>query len=300
MKKLNILTFHTHESYQYELAKTGHNFYHMKCEERPNGWNSNIRPKPENIYEINEENINLKNFDILLTQSQGQNLKYRGINTIKKINLEHTYPMNDNLKINVDADIKIYITESSKKMWKDDSGMVIRHGIDVNEWKKCDYSLNSILTTVHAFQQRDWACGYDLYIRSVLNLNNKIFGSENEAIGAEQTISYEHLKDIKSKYPIYLNTSLRSPIPFAILEAMAAGMIVVSTATCEIPFYIKNNDNGFLCKDARYFNLLLKDMLNKKEKYIKFGIKARDDIKNLASIDLFLSKWNKTFMSILK
>lgn len=296
---LNILTFHTHESYQYELAKTGHNFFHMKCEERPNGWNEKVRPKPKNIFEINESDLNLKDFDILLTQSQGQNLKYRGINSIKKINIEHTYPINDNLKINVEADAKIYITESSKKMWRDPSGFVIRHGIDPGEWQKCDYSLNSILTTVHAFQQRDWACGYNLYMQSVTDISNKIFGSENQAIGAEQTTSYDHLRDIKSKYSVYLNTSLRSPVPFALLEAMAAGMVIVSTPTCEIPFYIKHGINGFLCRDAKSFNLLLKDILNKKEKYIKFGIQARNDIKNLASIDLFIDKWNFIFKKIL-
>jgi hypothetical protein len=297
---LNILTFHTHESYQYELAKTGHNFFHMKCEERPNGWNENVRPKPKNIFEIDSSNINLKDFDILLTQSQGQNLKFRGNNSIKKINLEHTYPMTDDLKIDVDANIKVYITESSKKMWRDPSGFVIRHGIDSNEWKPCDYSLNSVLTTVHAFQQRDWACGYNLYMQSVMGIDNKIFGSENEAIGAEQTLSYDHLKDIRSRYSVYLNTSLRSPVPFALLEAMAAGMIIVSTPTCEVPFYIKNENNGFLCRDAKSFNLLLKNILNNKEKYIKFGNKTRSDIKNLASIDLFLNKWNFIFKKILR
>lgn len=298
--QLNILTFHTHESYQYELAKTGHNFFHMKSEERPNGWNDNVRPKPRNIFEVNSSDINLKDFDVLLTQSQGQNLKFRGNNSIKKINLEHTYPMNDNLKIDVDANIKVYITESSKKMWRDPSGLVIRHGIDPNEWKTCDYSLNSVLTTVHAFQQRDWACGYNLYMQSVLGIDNKIFGSENEIIGAEQTLSYDHLRDIKSRYAIYLNTSLRSPVPFALLEAMAAGMIVVSTPTCEIPFYIKNGSNGFLCKDAKSFNLLLKDILKDKKKYIRLGKQAKSSIRNTASIDLFLNKWNKTFKDILK
>ena len=296
---LNILTFHTHESYQYELAKTGHNFFHMKCEERPDGWNERVRPKPKNIFEIDEANINLKDFDILLTQSQGQNLKFYGNNSIKKINLEHTYPMTDNLKINVDANIKVYITESSKKMWRDPSGFVIRHGMDVNEWPKCNYSLNSVLTTVHAFQQRDWACGYTLYKESVNNIDNKIFGSENEAIGAEQTISYDHLRDIKSRYPIYLNTSLRSPVPFALLEAMAAGMIVVSTSTCEIPFYIKNKSNGILCNDSKSFNIILKDLLNKKDKYIKLGNEARLSVQKSASIDLFLNKWNFIFKKVL-
>lgn len=296
---LNILTFHTHESYQYELAKTGHNFFHMKCEERPDGWNEKVRPKPKNIFEIDSSNINLKNFDILLTQSQGQNLKFRGNNSIKKINLEHTYPMTDDLKINVDANIKVYITESSKKMWRDPSGFVIRHGIDVSEWPKCNYSLNSVLTTVHAFEQRDWACGYTLYKESVNNIDNKIFGSANKQINSDETISYDHLKEIKSKYLIYLNTSLRSPVPFALLEAMAAGMIVVSTPTCEIPFYIQNKRNGILFNDSKSFNIILKDILNKKDKYIKLGNEARLSVQKSASIELFLNKWNFIFKKVL-
>lgn len=294
----NILTFYTHESYQYELAKTGHNFYNMICEERPKGWNNKVRPRPKNIFEINEKDVNLKDFDILLTQSQGQNLKFRGNNKIKKINIEHTYPMFDNLKINVDADVKVYITESSKKMWRDPSGVVIRHGIDANEWPECNYSIDSILTTVHAFKKRDWACGYDLYNKSTLGISNKIYGSENEDIGSEETSSYDNLKFLKSNYSIYLNTSLRSPIPFALLEAMASGMIVVSTLNCEIPFYIKNNENGFLSNNYKEINLILKNILKDKNKYISIGKKARNNIKKSASLDLFLDKWNLLFKNI--
>jgi glycosyltransferase involved in cell wall biosynthesis len=297
---LNILTFHTHESYQYELSKTGHNFFNMKSQERPTGWNHKVRPKPKNIFEIEEDGINIKDFDILLTQSQGQNLKFRGNNSIKKINIEHTYPMFDNLKIDVDADIKVYISESSKKMWRDNAGTVIRHGIDYKEWPSCNYSNNSILTTVHAFKDRDWACGYDLYNESTSGLPNKIYGSNNENIGEIETESYDDLKKLKSTHSIYFNTSLRSPVPFALLEAMASGMIVVSTQTCEIPFYIKDRENGFFAKKSNHFNIILSDILKNKNKYIHIGKNARNSIKSTASIDLFLNKWNKTFKDVLK
>jgi len=292
---MNILTFHTHESYQYELAKTRHNFYNLLSEERPNGWNSAVRPKPKNIFEISHENLNLKDFDILLTQSQGQNLKFRGNNTIKKINLEHTFPMTNDLIINVEADAKVYITESSKKMWRDPSGVVIRHGIDYREWPECRYSIDSVLTTVHAFKRRDWACGYELFKNSTSGINSKVFGSENEDIGAEQEKSYEHLKEIKSKYSIYFNTSLRSPVPFALLEAMASGMIIVSTSTCEIPYYIKNGHNGILHNHYEFFNKILDNILKNKNKHIHLGKKARSDIKRTASSDVFLSKWDMLF-----
>ena len=296
---LNILTFQTHEAYQYELAKTGHNFFHLKSDERPNGWNNTVRPMPKNISFINESEVNLKDFDILLTQSQDQNLKFRGNNTIKKINLEHTYPMTDNLKIDVDANIKVYISESSKRGWKDNSGYVINHGIDINEWPECNHNINNIVSTVNHFRQRDWACGYTLFQESTRGLPNTIYGSMNEEIGGFPTGSFEEMKRIKSENSIYLNTTLRSPIPFSVLEAMACGMIVVSTPTCEIPRYIKNGQNGILCKDSRSFNIILNDILKNKSKYIKLGKKARIDVKNLASIDLFINKWNFIFKKVL-
>lgn len=295
----NILTFQTHESYQYELAKTGHNFYHMTSEERPDGWNESVRPKPKNVNFINKSEVNLKDFDILLTQSQEQNLKFRGNNSIKKINLEHTYPMSDDLRIDVDANIKVYISESSKRGWKDNSGFVINHGIDVSEWPECNYKNNQIISTVNHFKQRDWACGYSLFEESTRGLPKTIYGSMNEEIGGHPTSSFEDMKKIKSENLIYLNTTLRSPIPFSLLEAMACGMIIVSTQTCEIPRYLKHNKNGILCKDSKSFNIILNDILKNKNKYIKLGRQARLDIKNIASIDLFTNKWNFIFKKVV-
>lgn len=296
---LNILTFQTHESYQYELAKTGHNFFHLSSDERPDGWNESVRPKPKNVNFINESEVNLKDFDILLTQSQGQNLKFRGNNTIKKINLEHTYPMTDDLKIDVDANIKVYISESSKKGWKDSSGYVINHGIDISEWPECNYKNNQVISTVNHFKQRDWACGYTMFEAATVGIPNTIYGSMNDEIGGYPTSSFEDMKKIKSENLIYLNTTLRSPIPFSLLEAMASGMIVVSTPTCEIPRYIRNGHNGILCKDSKSFNVILNDILKNKNKYIKLGKQARFDIKNLASINLFINKWNFIFKKVL-
>lgn len=298
--KRNILTFYTHEAYQYELAKTGHNFFNLISEERGSGWNESVRPKPANIFDIKNDNLNLKDFDILLTQSQGQNLRFRGVNNIKKINIEHTYPSDDSLKIDVEADINIYISESSKIGWKDKSGVVIRHGIDVNEWPQCDYSMEQVVSTVNHFKQRDWACGYTLFEESTYDIKKKIYGTMNEEIGGFPTISFDEMKEIKSKNLVYLNTTLKSPIPFSLLEAMACGMIVVSTPTCEIPRYIKHNHNGILCKDKKSFNLILKDILKNKHKYISLGRQARIDIKKTAPIDLFVNNWNKTFKDILK
>jgi glycosyltransferase involved in cell wall biosynthesis len=76
-------------------------------------------------------------------------------------------------------------------------------------------------------------------------------------------------------------------------------MIVVSTPTCEIPRYIKHNHNGILCKDKKSFNLILKDILKNKNKYIGLGRQSRIDIKKTAPIDLFINNWNNVFKKVI-
>ena len=88
-------------------------------------------------------------------------------------------------------------------------------------------------------------------------------------------------------------------MPFALLEAMACGMIVVSTATCEIPYYIKNGHNGVLHNHYEFFNKILENILRNKNKHIHLGKKARNDIKRTASIDLFVNKWNLLFKKVI-
>lgn len=55
---------------------------------------------------------------------------------------------------------------------------------------------------------------------------------------------------VRSKeYDVFINTSRTDNLPVSILEVMALGMPVVSTAVGGIPFLIKHEKNGLLCPD---------------------------------------------------
>ena len=69
-EKYNILTFDTHERYQSQLCKTGHNFYSFRydnCKE----WDTSYAPVPENHYILPANSvITGLEFDFILSQSK--------------------------------------------------------------------------------------------------------------------------------------------------------------------------------------------------------------------------------------
>ena len=64
-KKLNILTFATHERYEQNLCKTGHNFYSLALGKT---WDTDYGQVPENYHIINSIPDYI-DFDLILVKS---------------------------------------------------------------------------------------------------------------------------------------------------------------------------------------------------------------------------------------
>ena len=95
--KYNIITFDTHERYQTQLAKTGHNFYIFRydgCKE----WDESYAPMPENHFVMSPNSVQTGiDYDFVISQSKfGQFMITHNMNRIFKlpvISLEHTLPI---------------------------------------------------------------------------------------------------------------------------------------------------------------------------------------------------------------
>lgn len=91
---------------------------------------------------------------------------------------------------------------------------------------------------------------------------------------------------------IFLNTSLISPIPTALLEAMSTGCACVSTSNCMIPEIIEHGVNGFISNDERELRGYLERLLKDEELAKKLGQAARQTILDKFSLSSFVNNWD--------
>ena len=231
-RKYNILTFDTHERYQTQLCKTGHNFYSFRyegCKE----WDETYGKIPSNYYILPKNSVMSGiDFDIVLSQSKfGQFQTASQINSalgLPLVSLEHTLPIPGwpleqlNGFRSMLGDTNVFISEYSTKLWDMTcDNTVIHHSVDTELFSPNE-SVNvepHILSVVNDFKNRDYCCNYTGWKRITENLNTKLIGTCSEGL-SEPAESIEDLVDAYNNATVFLNTSTVSPVPTSLLEAV--------------------------------------------------------------------------------
>jgi glycosyltransferase involved in cell wall biosynthesis len=304
--KLNILTFPTHERYETGLAKTGHNFYAWRGQGIKE-WNESYAQRPHNYILLNKEagweQIPL-DLDLDLVLSQNKFGQFQVAYKISRelhlplVSLEHTLPMPDwsnkleQLK-NMRGDVNVFISEYSREQWgwKPNEAEVIHHGINTDVFSPAPTPKEiHVLSIVNDFANRDWCCGFRLWQDVTGGLPTKLLG-DNPGI-SKPAASIEELVSEYRKTRVFLNTSLISPVPTVLLEAMACGCPIVSTDTCMIPEIIKNGHNGFICSTAQEMRQRVEELLEDEELGLQLGKAARETICDKFPESKFVSNWN--------
>jgi len=306
-EKYNILTFPTHERYETQLCKTGHDFYALNIDNAKQ-WNTQQTPVPINYHILPKNQLcNYINYDFILVQSKfGQFQLAQNINqqlNIPIICLEHTVPTpqttpRDQLEQmkNMNGDFNVFISDFSKKAWGI-YGEVIHHGIDSKKFAPKDNIKNQkVLTIANDFINRDYCLNYSGWKRVTQNLDVQVIGDTKGL--SEPAKSIDELVDAYTSCSVYFNSSTLSPIPTSLLEAMSCGCAVVSTATCMIPEIIKNGYNGFISNDENELRNYLNLVLNDSDLRSILGKNARDTILEMFSEEKFINKWNELFDKI--
>ena len=197
----------------------------------------------------------------------------------------------------------MYLSEYSVKKWSMSCpSTVIHHSVDTETFKPNpkDKTLD-MLSVVNEFVDRDYCCNYSGWQRIVSHFQDKaidVVGKDSEKIPNIEGGVARDLNDLVGRYngcKIFLNTSTVSPVPTSLLEAMACGCAVVTTATCMIPEIIENGVNGYCSNDESELIGYITQLLENEELRASMGEQARKTILEQFSETNFNSNWNKTF-----
>lgn len=304
---LNILTCPTHERYETGLCESRHIFYAFRTEGIKD-WDCSYGDIPEN-YILLEPKIVPSHIPFDLVLSQNKFGQFQHLSQIANrlhlplVSLEHTLPMkawsDEQLKTlrNMRGHLNVFISEFSLSGWgwnnRNDT-YIIHHMVDTDLFKPGD-SLRKpcLLSVVNDWINRDYFCGYSLWKEITQNLPVRVVG--NTPGLSKPAPSIETLIQEYQSAQIFVNTSLVSPVPTSLLEAMACGCACVSTATCMIPEIITDGLNGFISNDPAKLRKRIEQLLNDPELCKKLGREARNTIKEKFSKDRFLLQWDEIF-----
>ena len=314
---LNILTFCTHERYEQQLCKTGHNFYSVK---HGKTWDSDYGQIPNN-YNIIENKLPLHaDIDLILCHTACERIniskRIKSDLNIPIILLTHVLPdirmdipsqVEQFKQVSSDIDEKVFISDFNRSAWGygESSAKYIEHGMDCSFWMESQSTRrnNLCLSVVNDWPNRDWCCGWELWKETVG------FGKPNQlplqVVGkspglSEPAKSIEHLREIYHNSRIFYNTSIHSPVPTVLMEAMACGCAVVSTATCMIPEIIEHGVNGLISNDPKELRSFLDQLLSDEDMAKEMGENAQRTIYEKFNLDSFAKRWNKIFYNTVK
>lgn len=319
-----ILTHIAHASYQSNLSKIPNTeYYHIVSPTKglslEKAWD-NQNPKPDNIFEISLDDAQnrLGEFDFMLIHSHPYLNVFKDWK-IKKVFVEHTAPYPDGGfqqrhwgKIRSDVlDHTVFITSSNLEAWgekEDDKNSIILHAMDVENYPKYNAemaksaSFNYIMTIVNAFIERDWCCGYILWHQCIWPFPDvRVYGYGNENLGRKYckgAVPHGRILELLQTAGVYFNPSTASPIPMSLLEAMAVGVPVVTTAAYEPGRVMKSGVHGIVSDDPVELREGLELMLKDRNKAIEMGQNARELVKEKFSLDSFVLNWQGVFNKV--
>lgn len=307
---LNVLTFPTHERTQSNVAKCGHNFYLAQAPGIKT-WNSTYAPLPSNHFLLDPSKGDRQipddvNFDLVLSQNKfGQ---WQLASQLARhyhlplVSLEHTLPVPSWPREQLQAcyqmrgHINVFISEYSRREWGWGEGEaeVIHHGVDTSVFKPFPLEKKRhCLSVVNDFVNRDIFCGFRLWQQTTQGLPVHVLGDTpglSRPAGSVQEL-VQHYNEAQ----VFLNTSLVSPIPTVVLEAMACGCAVASTSNCMLPEIIEHGVNGLLSNDPAELAGFCRMLLDDAGLCRRLGEAARRTVLERFSMGAFLKKWNDVF-----
>ena len=105
-------------------------------------------------------------------------------------------------------------------------------------------------------------------------------------------------RDLISRYSIYLNPTLRSPMPRSRLEALFCGLALVTTRHHDVDLWLEDGVTGFCADDAPTLRDRLRILCDDSALCRRLGVAGREMARERFHVRHFLAKWQETIEEV--
>jgi hypothetical protein len=311
MRRLKILTWHTHGAYLYYLTQAPHDFYVLSRPGRPPGYagRSGHLPWGPNLHDLPADEARRQPLDLILFQDDPQYLEDQHVylsaaqRALPKIYHEHEPPREhpvDTRHPVADMDVLVvHCTHFNRLMW-DNGGVptrVTEHGVVA---PKAAYSgeLDKGLVVINHIARRGRRLGYDIYTHVRRDVSLDLIGMGAEECGGVGEVLHADLPAFAARYRFLFNPIRYTRMGLAVIEAMMVGLPVVALATTEMVTVIRDGVNGFVDTDVEALLSRMQFLLQNSEEAKHLGEQARKTALERFGIERFVADWNDAFLEV--
>jgi glycosyltransferase involved in cell wall biosynthesis len=312
MRRLKILTWHTHGSYLHYLTQAPHDFYVLSKPGRPPGYGGRCGHMPwgDNVHDLPVDEAKRQPLDLIVFQDDHQYLEDQhqflspAQRRLPKIYIEHDPPRENPVDtrhvVTEDDVLVVHVTAFNRLMW--DNGRtpttVIDHGVIA---PKAAYSgeLERGIVVINNIARRGRRLGFDIYEKARADIPLDLVGMGAEEAGGLGEIRHADLPALAARYRFFFNPIRYTSMGLAVIEAMMVGLPIVALATTEMVTVIRNGVNGLIDTDPRRLVCGMKSLLADKGLAADLGRAARKTAHERFNIGRFVADWNAAFCEVL-
>jgi len=306
MRRLKVLTWHTHGSYLYYLSQAPHDFFVLSQPGRPSGYGGRCGKLPwgGNVHDLPLAQLRGQAFDCILFQDvqQWEKDQYAFLTpaqrSLPRIYLEHdlprVHPTDTPHPVDDPNVLLVHVAPFNALMWdsRRTPTTVIEHGVLVPENVRYRGELERGLTISHHLARRGRRMGADLFLRARAELPLDLAGSAADEFGGIGELQHAQLPAFSSHYRFLFSPIRYGSLSLAVIEAMMVGIPVVAFATAEMATVIEDGANGY--SDTRFERLAecMRELLRSPSLARDIGQAGRRRAQERFSIERFSADWD--------
>ena len=306
MRRLKILTWHTHGSYLYYLTQAPHDFYVLSKPGRPPGYGGRYGHMPwgDNVHDMPVSEVAGQEFDCIIFQDDPQYLVDQHAfltpaqRRLPRIYIEHDTPREHPTDMKhpvTDRDVLlVHVTAFNQLMW--DNGevptVVIDHGVIIPEDVRYSGDIERGLVVVNHLARRGRRLGGDIFLRAREQVPLDLVGMGAEELGGLGEVQHAQLPAFAARYRFFFNPIRYTSMGLGVIECMMAGLPIVGLATTEMATAIENGVSGYVDTDLRKLVGHMQHLLADPAHARRLGEGARRRALERFNIRRFVDDWN--------